>query len=335
MGPFQGERGIQGVDGAIGPQGETGPQGPQGEVGPEGPQGEKGETGSGIQVIGKLASTADLPPTGTLGQGYLIDLHLWGWTGSAYEDFGLIQGPKGDQGIRGLTGAQGPTGATGSKGDKGDPGNRWILLERNPSAADGVLGDYALNTLDQTVWQKTSTTAWAQQPGHLGGGNVYEAPTDGRNYVRNTNNWVVLPVGEAPDDAKNYVRKSKGWAEMPAPVVQEAPVDTNQYVRAAGAWKSFDRYDLNVISSTGAMDASTVQVFKMNGTIPNSLVFSGLKANRAQTFVVVFAGGGGSMSWPAGILWANNTAPTLLPTRTVVTFLWDGTNLTGFVTGGA
>lgn len=335
LGKFQGERGLQGVDGAIGPTGPTGPQGPQGEVGPEGPQGEKGETGSGIQVIGKLASTADLPPTGTLGQGYLIDLHLWGWTGSAYEDFGLIQGPKGDQGIRGLTGAQGPTGATGSKGDKGDPGNRWILLERNPSAADGVLGDYALNTLDQTVWQKTSTTAWAQQPGHLGGGNVYEAPTDGRNYVRNTNNWVVLPVGEAPDDAKNYVRKSKAWAEMPAPVVQEAPVDTNQYVRANGQWKSFDHYDLNVVTTTGAMDASTTQVFKMNGTASNNLVFSGLKANRAQTFVVIFAGSGGTMGWPAGVLWANNTAPTLLPTRTILTFFWDGTALTGFISGGA
>lgn len=329
MGPFRGPQGIQGVDGDIGPAGPQGEQGPQGIQGLTGPQGIQGEMGAGVEIIGKLNSTSELPPTGTLGQGYLIDGHFWGWTGSAYEDLGLIQGPKGDQGLIGLTGPQGAQGATGSKGDKGDPGNRWILLERNPNALDGNLGDFALNTLEQTVWQKTSTTAWSQQSGHLGGGNVYEAPTDGQNYVRKMNNWVVLPVDEAPDNGNSYVRNSKTWTLLPAPAVVEAPNDAFQYVRAGGAWKKFDRYDLNTISTTATLDASLANAFTVDLSTTRTLTISNLPAGRTMAIPIKFFGNVGTVAWTNTIHWLGGSAPTFGATATLVVLHWDGTTLVG------
>ena len=66
-------------------------------VGPPGPPGPPGAPGAGLHITGVLPSAADLPPTGALGDAYLIagDLYVWD---AAWVNAGPIQGPPGPPG---------------------------------------------------------------------------------------------------------------------------------------------------------------------------------------------------------------------------------------------
>lgn len=67
--------------------------------GPQGPQGDPGADGTSVTILGTLANTSLLPSSGnTVGDGYLVDGHLWVWDGTQWNDVGLIQGPQGDPG---------------------------------------------------------------------------------------------------------------------------------------------------------------------------------------------------------------------------------------------
>lgn len=293
-------RGPAGPQGDIGPKGDQGDIGPKGDVGPQGAQGPQGDIGPGVEIMGKKNSSSELPSTGELGQGYLIDGDFWGWTGSAYENLGRIQGPVGPVGPTGDAGPQGPQGV---KGDKGDQGSLWIVFDRDPGVSDGRVGDYFLNSSSLQFFRKTNATSWAPM-GYMGGGNVYDAPKDGKQYSRIDGGWDLVEV-------------------------LEAPADSGYYVRSNGAWVKLDRYDLRVMSATGALDASVSNVFTVDGTTSKAITISNLPAGRAMTVVVKFIGKGGSMSWPSPMAWSNGTQPALGTTRTILTFFWDGTDLTG------
>ena len=79
----------------------------------EGPQGPQGQ---GLTILGSLPSSGDLPATGELGYGYIISGELWVWTGTEWEDVGVIQGPAGSDGRTILSGSVDPT----SEGEDGD-----------------------------------------------------------------------------------------------------------------------------------------------------------------------------------------------------------------------
>jgi aromatic ring-cleaving dioxygenase len=267
----------------------TGPQGPQGPMGP------------GIKILGKLASTAELPTTGVLGEGYLIGLNFWGWTGTAYEDLGPVQGPKGDKGDQGIQGIQG---IQGFKGDKGDQGTLWLVFERDPGAVDGRAGDYFLNSATLQFFLKTSATLWAPM-GYLGGGNVYDSSYDGKQKVRLDGQWVDLAVLEAPKDGGRYMRRN-------------------------GEWIRLNTYDLVVSSATTVLDLSVSQVFTIdNSTNRTITIVNPPAATRAMTVVIVINGSTGAITWPANVFWNQGAAPTLGTTTTVVTLLWDGTRWIG------
>ena len=290
-----GVQGLQGVDGLQGPKGDAGP------TGPTGPQGPKGDQGAGIKPLGTKASEADLPATGTDGDGWIIGTDLWVWsvTDNDWINVGGFVGPTGPAGP---TGPHGPQGTQGIQGVKGDQGTLWLNFPRDPGPADGRVGDYFINKNTLEYFQKTSATVWASL-GHMGGGNVYDTSS-------------TTP----------QARTSSGWVNVP---VLEAPTDSGYYLRVNSAWKKLDRYDLLVTSSTGAMDVNVSQVFKVDGTANKTMSFTNLPANRAMTIVIVFTGSGASLTWPGNLAWSNGTAVTLGTTRTVVTILWDGTNLTG------
>ncbi len=141
-------KGDKGDTGAQGPQGPEGPQGEPGPQGPQGPQGEKGEMGASIIIMDRLNSTAELPATGELGEGYIIDGHFWGWTGSEYEDLGTIQGPKGDKGDPGDTGPQGSQGPEGPQGIEGPQGP---VGPQGPKGDQGEVGDTGPSVYDVAV----------------------------------------------------------------------------------------------------------------------------------------------------------------------------------------
>lgn len=178
----QGIQGLRGLQGEVGPQGETGPQGergPKGDTGATGPQGPQGLTGpQGIQ--GPKGDKGDTGPQGPQGkQG------IQGETGP--------QGPRGLQGLTGATGPQGPkgntgatgpkgnTGATGPTGPQGPQGERGLQgiqgpqgpqgvagskmhnVSTTPATSLGAIGDFALNTSNGDVYEKTASTTWTKR----------------------------------------------------------------------------------------------------------------------------------------------------------------------------
>lgn len=99
-------KGATGATGPAGPQGQTGPIGPTGAQGPQGPR------GIGVNILGTLTSTSQLPDPTTVAKdsAYIIPAdgvnHLWvieGTTTLVWTDFGTAglgeKGEKGDDGV--------------------------------------------------------------------------------------------------------------------------------------------------------------------------------------------------------------------------------------------
>lgn len=324
---LQGPQGIQGVQGD---QGIQGVQGNTGDVGPEGPQ---GPVGPGLTILGKLATTGDLPGSGTLGQGYIIGLNFWVWTGVAYEDMGPVQGPKGDRGFQGIQGIQGNPGVKGDKGDVGERGSIWIALNRAPSAVDGVVQDFFINTIDNTYYVKTGVSTWLLL-GNLGAGNVFDAPSDGVKRVRLNGAWVELtyPVGEAPQDNGYYTRRNGAWV-----AIQMAPSDGKYYVQRNGGWveqappsgtATLDKYTLKIAVATTTLDLVR-NVHTVLANTPRTLAFANAPGASDAQVVTVIVTGNSSVTWPGGISWNNATPPVLGANFTVVVLIWDGTSWKG------
>lgn len=155
---IQGLKGDKGDTGATGPTGATGAQGPQGPQGPTGPKGDqgatgatgpqgpqgvagpKGEQGAATSILGELASEADLPPTGSVGDAWLIDGDLWVWAEipGDWTNVGTIQGPPGEDGAQGPQGPAGAPGDEGPAGPKGDPG---VVGPEGPEGPQGLPGN--------------------------------------------------------------------------------------------------------------------------------------------------------------------------------------------------
>jgi hypothetical protein len=124
--------------------GATGPQGPAGPTGPQGPTGPAGADGTSFTITGHVATSGDLPVSGTAGQGYLADDtgHFWIWPagGSAWFDAGQLQGPQGPTGPQGPAGPAGPAGATGATGATGPAGPAGATGATGPAGATGATG---------------------------------------------------------------------------------------------------------------------------------------------------------------------------------------------------
>ena len=82
----QGITGETGPTGSVGPQGDTGPAGPTGPTGadsivpgPTGPTGSTGPQGTGLNILGSFAEVGLLPPSGSVGDAYLVDGDLYVW----------------------------------------------------------------------------------------------------------------------------------------------------------------------------------------------------------------------------------------------------------------
>ncbi|MGH1435256.1 MAG: tail fiber domain-containing protein [Lewinella sp.] len=135
----QGEQGVAGPQGSQGPTGPAGVAGPQGEQGPIGPQGPAGQDGTGVQIIGTVATVADLPATSMQGDLYIVQTNGDGyvWDGSMWVNVGQIQGPQGPQGAMGATG---PQGIQGNQGLQGEPGPAGPTGAMGPAGSIGATG---------------------------------------------------------------------------------------------------------------------------------------------------------------------------------------------------
>lgn len=179
----QGETGLQGP---MGPEGPLGPAGPQGDPGPIGPEGPQGPIGEGLTILGTLASTAELPATGTTGDGYIIsgDLHVW--DGTAWNNTGQIQGPAGADGAQGPQGPQGlpgqgvPTGGSAgqilSKTSAADYDTQWIVPPEGANV--DVTGVEPVTPDEGDMWMDTSVTTEIYSLYELAVANGYVGTVD-------------------------------------------------------------------------------------------------------------------------------------------------------------
>lgn len=311
-------RGPKGDTGNAGPAGAEGPQGLKGDVGSQGPM------GPGLVVLGGFASEDELPATGDFGEGYLIDTHYWGWTGDKFEDLGPVQGPAGVQG------PMGPRGLPGDPGVAGTPGAVWISLARPPVAQEGQVGDHFIDITDNSYYEKTDETTWSLK-GRMGGGNVYDAASNGKKYVRLNGEWVELAeyTEEAPKNDGIYARKNGQWIDLSYP-----PEDGKTYVYRNRQWveydPTFDRYTLRVAETENVLDLNAQQVFLVDGRTSKVLSFQHVPpSGRAMVVMVRVIGNGGIVTWPDNIQWSGAAQPILAASFTNVTLLWDGMGWTG------
>ena len=121
----KGDIGLTGPAGPVGTQGIQGSVGPKGDTGPTGDTGLKGADGNSIVLKGSVPLEIDLPLLNNANNDlYIVTAtgHGFSWSGLAWVDVGLIQGPQGLQGIQGPQGLQGPQGIQGIQGNVGTQG---------------------------------------------------------------------------------------------------------------------------------------------------------------------------------------------------------------------
>lgn len=102
----KGDRGEQGKQGVQGVPGATGSVGP---IGPQGPKGDKGDTGSSFTIVGKVATTDNLPDPSTV-QSY--QAYIVGNDTAGYDTYVVVDGVWTNLGK--VQGVQGPAGAPGA-----------------------------------------------------------------------------------------------------------------------------------------------------------------------------------------------------------------------------
>ena len=142
----RGLEGEQGPEGETGPPGPTGPSGPPGPEGPKGPQGDpgpkgpKGADGTGFTLLGSKNNQSNLPSDASPGDAYLVGSDVMVWSGTAWENVGQIQGPRGAEGPKGAQGDTGPRGATGDTGPAGPIGPAGPRGQEGPKGAQGDTG---------------------------------------------------------------------------------------------------------------------------------------------------------------------------------------------------
>jgi hypothetical protein len=68
--------------------------------GPRGPRGFTGPPGAGVEIVGTVSTSTQLPMTADVGDTYFVEDtgHLWIWANDVWNDAGPLQGPEGPPG---------------------------------------------------------------------------------------------------------------------------------------------------------------------------------------------------------------------------------------------
>ena len=274
-----------------------------------GPQGETGATGAGLTVLGELADPGDLPPTGDLGDAYLIAGHLWTWNGATWVDAGEIQGPPGADGADGtdgtdgreievqkgathiqwryvgeatwidlvaladITGPQGDTGSAGADGADGTDGVDGSSVELQVSATHIQWRLVGASTWVDLVALTTITGPQGEQ-GETGD----TGPAGTTTWAGITDKPAVIAAGATAADARSAIG-----------AIPDAPSDTKTYGRKDGAWAE-------IIAGGGGV-APLVRVARTSNTqlvaADTGKMFDITSGTFSQTFVAAATLGSG------------------------------------------
>lgn len=99
------------------------------------------------------------------------------------------------------------------------------------------------------------------------------------------------------------------------------------------ATNAVDRIDFKVTTTTGAGDASSAQVFKIDNSAATTktINITNLPAGRAMMIAIKIAGAVGTIAYTNTIAWDGGSVPAMGTTFTTLALFWDGTALTGNV----
>jgi len=224
-----GPTGYTGQIGATGPTGYTGYTGPVGtagaatNTGATGYTGTTGPRGQGINILGTVATTTNLPGSGNNGDSYIISAngHMFVYSAGTFTDAGQIQGPTG---FIGPTGWTGPTGTTGFTGPTG-PG--WVLTSTQTINIGAIPN--VVTPLTITTNERADTSAF------FAGQRVYiyqiydSSRTDylaGYISTKNTNSLLV---------AIDYKKGSGTWSQwIISPMTEPGPTGWTGWTGATG-----------------------------------------------------------------------------------------------------
>lgn len=133
-----------------------------------------------------------------------------------------------------------------------------------------------------------------------------------------------------------YLRIEGTWVLQGSIRTQTDPEGTVAHVRVGDTWVPLDRYDLKAAPVADIFDLAEQQVFILDGTLDHVIEFiNPPQVNRAIPVLIQIKGAGGSITWPTGIQWNKNAAPTLSPLFTNVALLWNGESWSGGVSMSA
>jgi len=94
-----------------------------------------------IVIKGARNLVSELPTENLIvGDGYIVDRHLYVYTQDGWVDVGVIEGPKGSTGATGVSGAPGVVGATGIQGATGPQGLPGAFAGQGATGATGEPG---------------------------------------------------------------------------------------------------------------------------------------------------------------------------------------------------
>jgi len=166
---------------------------------------------TGPQGIPGAAATADAGLTTTLAPGAVATVDNSGTTAAAVFDFGIPEGVAGAQGIDGADGIQGVDGNTVLNG---------II---DPIAADGVDGDFFLNTATSTLFGPKAAGVWPAGTSLVGPQGV-DGPTGPEGPIGLTGADSTVPGPAGADGADSVVPGPDGPAgpEGPSAVSADA-----------------------------------------------------------------------------------------------------------------
>lgn len=175
----EGPRGPEGIQGSPGTQGEQGIPGTDGPEGPEGPMGSlvtpndhgtldedriafiQGQTPPYFFLVdpdGDMRVNQTVP-TGIAGD---QSLHLIGWNGSYWSDYGQLTGAQGPRGIQGVPGEQGPAGTEGPQGEQGPAGADGAQGPEGPEGPQGETGSGGRTLLYEQDFVQEDSTLYAE-----------------------------------------------------------------------------------------------------------------------------------------------------------------------------
>lgn len=149
-----------------------------------------GTDGTSINMKGELASTQDLPSQGAkLGDSYLIDGHLWTYTGTGevngFRDCGQVSGKSSYVHV--------------AWSNVGNPSASDIVLSNTGGAAYAYMGTWVSETREDTVEEALSMAKWVYVKGDGGDPGYSYAISVAKKDLR-----VVLPSGEGVMDADGF-----------------------------------------------------------------------------------------------------------------------------------